>query len=559
MAEGTKTLVSWGSWPTQDTTPALDGCPSDEEILVFAQGQAPSGRLEQLHEHIDGCDDCQRLLVEAIHGLDCTPSGIPSQPSWNAVFAPQSLVGGRYRIRRLVGRGGMGEVYEAYDTVLQERVALKTVTSTLCDNEKAIQSLKDEVQLARQISHPNVCRIYDLGTHLADGLGQGTHFLTMEFVDGESLGARLRERGPLSLDVAQAMAQQLLHGLCAAHRAGILHRDLKSDNIMLRRERSGGLTPVILDFGLAKALNENGDIAATASHATGIIGTVSYMAPEQLEGEPLSTATDLYSFGVVWFEMLAGRLPFEGRTPVASLMARLSQAPAPPSAVNPRVPAWLDEIVLMCLSRHRKDRFASVEQVLHALETQESMRPRSRWRRTSRQRKSVLLVLVLVALTTGTTVAMKQTDTERHPSSSRRLPAAAPVPAGRSLPASLRIDGSEPRSAAVGVETAEGTAPDDSRDQPAASETPGDQPATSASSPLGDSPRHAAELDQPVTTARAGSPPLRLTALPSSSLPSSPRATLETSDAPSRMVRREPDWLPLWSDASSSEEPVAAE
>jgi serine/threonine protein kinase len=167
-------------------------------------------------------------------------------------------------------------------------------------------------------------------------------------------------------------------GLSAAHQAGILHRDLKSDNVMLRRESSGKLWPVILDFGLARALNEDGDMASSHSQSRVVAGTISYMAPEQIAGEPLSMATDLYAFGVVWFEMLTGQLPFDRDTPVASMMARFSLPPAAPSSLNAEVPAWVDEIVLRCMTRHRTDRYASAEEVLDEFASRLSSLPSSR-------------------------------------------------------------------------------------------------------------------------------------------------------------------------------------
>ncbi|MGC4069088.1 MAG: serine/threonine-protein kinase [Polyangiaceae bacterium] len=291
MTEELKTLASVTSSHREREAPASGLCLGTDEILAFVQGQIPDEGLDQVHAHVDECEVCQCLLAEAAHALDSEPISESTRTSWNTVFQPSTIVGKRYRILRLVARGGMGEVYEAYDTALHERVALKTVTSTSCDNAQAVRLLKAEVQLARRISHPNVCRIYDLGTHQIESTGHEIHFLVMEFVDGECLGRRLRASGAFPLDQAQSVAQQLLFGLRAAHDAGILHRDFKSDNVMLRTESDGRLTPVILDFGLAKALNESGLIATTQTSQV-MVGTIGYMAPEQIEGAPLSTASD---------------------------------------------------------------------------------------------------------------------------------------------------------------------------------------------------------------------------------------------------------------------------
>ncbi|HMA96901.1 MAG TPA: serine/threonine-protein kinase, partial [Polyangiaceae bacterium] len=246
-------------------------------------------------------------------------------------------------------------------------VALKTVTSTSCDSARAVRRLKAEVQLARRITHPNVCRIYDLGSHAIERSSAELNFLVMEFVEGECLGKRLRQSGALPIELANSIAKQLLLGLRAAHHAGILHRDFKSENVMLRSDAEG-IVPVILDFGLAKTLNETGHFATTQNQNQAMIGTIGYMAPEQIEGEPLSTASDIYAFGVVWFEMLTGRLPFEGSSPAASAIARLHRPAEAPSSVNPKVPKWLDQIVLHCLTRERSLRFNTADQVLETLE-----------------------------------------------------------------------------------------------------------------------------------------------------------------------------------------------
>jgi serine/threonine protein kinase len=347
----------------------VGACLSDDEILAFVQGELPTDTIESMHVHVDQCDVCQRLLAEATRAIDVDPEPQSGRVCWNTVFQSNALVGKRYRIMRLVARGGMGEVYEAFDTTLRERVALKTVASTACDSVRAVQHLKAEVQLARRITHPNVCRIFDFGTHVMEPVGAEINFLVMELVEGECLGKRLRRTGALPLNLAQAIARQLLLGLNAAHQAGILHRDFKSENVILRTDRNGVVNAVILDFGLAKALNESGNLVTTQDPSQAMVGTFGYMAPEQIEGQPLTRASDIYALGVVWFEMLTGRLPFEGGSPAASAIARLHRDAEPPSSVNPDVPEWLDDIILRCLSRKPKSRYAGAQQVLEALST----------------------------------------------------------------------------------------------------------------------------------------------------------------------------------------------
>jgi serine/threonine protein kinase len=349
-------------------------CLSDEEILAFASGRLHSRRHSEAHLHFDECETCQRLLSEAAHAL-ATAATAPllgdEDVSWNTTFRPGTLVGRRYLIRHFIARGGMGEVYEAFDRDLNERVALKTVTSTACDNPNAVRRLKAEVQLARRVSHPNVCRIYDFGTHVMADSGAQISYLTMEFVDGETLGQRVRLAGALPVEEARELGRAMLLGLRAAHDAGVLHRDLKSDNVMLRAEDGDESSAVILDFGLARALDEDSRHASASN--PNLVGTFGYIAPEQLEGRPHSTASDVYSFGVVWFEMLTGELPFESSSsPALAALERLHRPAAAPSTKNPLVPSDLDAIVLRCLRRSPKDRFRTAGEVLSELGALES-------------------------------------------------------------------------------------------------------------------------------------------------------------------------------------------
>ena len=368
-------------------------CLSDDEVLAFASGALNSSRHAEAHFHLDQCELCQRLLSEAAHAL-ATARTVPfvedDELSWHTTFQSGTLVGHRYLIRHFIARGGMGEVYEAFDRELQERVALKTVTSTACDSPSAVRRLKAEVQLARRVSHPNVCRIYDFGTHVMPDTGAQISFLTMEFVDGETLGQRLRLAGALSVEEARSLGRQLLRGLCAAHEAGVLHRDFKSDNVMLRDDTGGACAPLILDFGLARALDE-GSLKSSSSNRS-LLGTFGYIAPEQLQGRPHSMASDIYSFGIVWYEMLTGELPFESESsPIESALARLQGPAAAPSSKNPLIPADLDAVVLGCLRRSPKDRFRTASEVLEALDALET-----RTRSSFQKRKLIPLTLAAV-------------------------------------------------------------------------------------------------------------------------------------------------------------------
>lgn len=381
------------------TPPAVDPCLSEDEILAFAAGQLSTEHRRSTDQHLDRCELCQRLLSEAVRALGTPVSDdiATSDPAWGTTFRRGTLVGQRYEIRRFIARGGMGEVYEAFDRELSERVALKTVTSTACDNPGAVRRLKAEVQLARRVSHPNVCRIYDFGTHVVPSTGVQISFFTMEFVEGETLGQRLRERGALPLEQAQRLARELLGALQAAHAAGVLHRDFKSDNVILR-QTADGPSAVILDFGLARALGEPSRHSSSGHHT--FVGTFSYVAPEQLEGKPHTTASDVYSFGVVWFEMLTGRLPFEhGASPTRAALDRLQRDSPPPSAKNAALPSEVDAVVLGCLRRDPAQRAKSAQEVIDRLDRLGRMPPvRARRRLAGAVAVAVALVTAAAAL-----------------------------------------------------------------------------------------------------------------------------------------------------------------
>ncbi|HET9959458.1 MAG TPA: serine/threonine-protein kinase, partial [Polyangiaceae bacterium] len=311
------------------------GCLNEDDALEFAQGLLSASEIERAEAHVDSCASCRRLLGEAMLAVDplaATEDG--STPEF-ALLRPGNVLGARYRILRFHASGGMGEVYEAYDVELGERVALKTISPAAGDRERAVRYLKAEVQLARRVSHPNVCRTFEFGTDDNPMTGAKLHYLTMEFVEGESLCKYLRKHGPLPLAQARQIAEQILRGLGAAHQAGVLHRDLKTDNVLLRSGPKGSHA-LLSDFGLARALDFEGYGARQS--AQGWVGTPDYMAPEQLEGRPLTAASDLYAFGLVFYEMLTGKLPFPRCRHTVALSARLKVTPSAPSRENPEIP-----------------------------------------------------------------------------------------------------------------------------------------------------------------------------------------------------------------------------
>jgi serine/threonine-protein kinase len=278
---------------------------------------------------------------------------VPSEPgaSSESLVLPPTLAG-RYRLLGLIGAGGMGSVYRARDTELDEVVALKVLRRESIDAPGVLARFRQEVKLARRVTHRNVARTFDIGEH------EGEKFLTMEFVEGESLAALLRRRRVLPVAEALAIAGQLCDGLAAAHAVGVIHRDLKPDNVLLAPDGR----VVITDFGVACALLD----ASTTSE--GAIGTPAYMAPEQVEGLPdFDHRVDIYALGEVIYEMITGAPAWSSELGFAIVTARLVRPPPDPRARRADVPDALAGLVLTCLARRREDRSLDAAAVAAAL------------------------------------------------------------------------------------------------------------------------------------------------------------------------------------------------
>jgi tRNA A-37 threonylcarbamoyl transferase component Bud32 len=328
-----------------------------------------------IQDHLDDCDRCRLVLAEAVRSA--TGADGATVP-FRTLRDGQSLLG-RYEIRRFIARGGMGEVYEAFDSVLGERVALKTLLPTALDDERAVERLLAEVRLARKVTHANVCRILEFGVYRhGDESGAGIPFLTMEFLTGEPLSRRVAARGKLPLATIVTLVKDAAAGLAAIHAAGIVHRDFKSENVFLVPDGAGGERAVIMDFGLARGF---GGEARRGSSSTAAAGTPDYMAPEQVEGKPPTPAFDVYALGVVIFEMVTGQKPFAGASPYMAALSRLQRpAPAPSALVPGLSPGW-DAVVGRCLERQPERRFARVEEIASALAAAAGGKSRSdrRW------------------------------------------------------------------------------------------------------------------------------------------------------------------------------------
>ena len=303
-----------------------------------------------------------------------------------AAFAQMLRLGqtlaGRYRILRPIGAGGMGEVYEAEDLELEAHVAVKTMR---VEDAYALAHFKREIQLARTVTHPNVCRIFDLHRHHDPESGSVVTFLTMELVEGETLTAYLARRGALTPAETLPIARQIGAALAAAHEKGVVQRDLKSGNVMLS---GNGQHVVVTDFGLAHTLTE-----ATESSVT-IAGTPAYMAPEQFEGKPVTRAADIYAFGVLLYEMVVGRRPFAGDSPIALALDKIRKEPPRAGDAVPSLPPVWSDVIRRCMDAQPDRRFADVNDALNLLQKSVDRPPVIRLNRIQRRIAAGVLLLL---------------------------------------------------------------------------------------------------------------------------------------------------------------------
>ena len=296
-------------------------------------------------------------------------------------FAPGQKFGGRYVIIEEIGRGGMGRVYKAHDQELNINVALKMIKPEHSGDRGFIQQFKQEALLGRSVSHENVVRLYDLGEV------NGIKFISMEYIKGQTLADLIRASGRLSEETAADILRQVCQGLAVAHRHGIIHQDLKPQNILIDRK---GLVR-ITDFGLARSLE-----GPEGRASKGLAGTPAYLSPEQARGEKADARSDIYSLGVILYEMVTGRRPFEADTTAKIIDKHIAEKPVEPSRWNPRLPPALEALILKCLEKDRVKRCQSAEEIGKALEAFGFQRS-FRWARSRKMGLVAGLVMLLLA------------------------------------------------------------------------------------------------------------------------------------------------------------------
>ena len=299
-----------------------------------------------------------------------------------------TLFDGRYRILRKLGSGGMANVYLAEDEELGRRVAIKILNERYANDESFIERFRREAKSAAGLSHPNIVSIYDRGE------AEGTYYIAMEVIEGRSLKELILTRGALPVHQAVAYARQLLEALRFAHRHGIIHRDIKPHNVLVsadERGKSQDSRLKVTDFGIAR----HG--ASQMTEAGSIMGTAQYLSPEQARGAPVTAASDLYSAGIVLYEMLTGKVPFGGDSAIEIAMKHVNELPRPPSQLRSEISPELDQIVLRALAKEPEDRYQTADDFIEDLERVEAGLP------ISRETSEAATALLAAPLTGGTT------------------------------------------------------------------------------------------------------------------------------------------------------------
>jgi len=313
--------------------------------------QCPNCLAEQTKDNLF-CSKCGTRIEEEKYTL--TYSSAQQEHIERIAFSPGDSFGDRYRIIEEIGRGGMGIVYKAEDKELNIKVALKMIRPEHSKSPRFIERFKRETLLARSISHENVIRIHDIGE-----LNE-IKYISMEYIKGQNLKELIHTSGPLSIETTTNISKQICKALKAAHQKGIIHRDLKPQNIMV--DSSGNVHA--MDFGVAKTFDD-----LETSLSKGITGTPPYLSPERAKGEKTDPRSDIYSLGIIMFEMLTGKRPFEAETMEGYLHKHIYVEPISPSMLNPQIPAYLERIILKCLEKNKEKRYQTADEILKDLET----------------------------------------------------------------------------------------------------------------------------------------------------------------------------------------------
>jgi len=373
-------------------------------------------------DDVANCTDCGCLLATDDDEDTKTDLALPS-------FKKGVKVGGRYEIISEVGKGGFGRVFRAVDAKTEELVALKVLKPSLTSDELVRSRFLGELKMSRRVVHPNIIRLTDVLEI------SGLLMLVMEFIEGMSLKQMIRRKGPFDVELAYTILSQVCLGLDAAHRVGVVHRDVKPQNILITKN----LGVKIVDLGLARHLG-----GKSVSQTGVITGTPDYMSPEQVRGRDVEARSDIYSLGAVMYEMFTGRLPFTGESSVAILLAHLRQVPEAPMRVRPDLPPWVNYMILKAMAKKPSQRFGKTTELLayfeksmaeakleKQAEEQEAKRPKEKAppqiepqladRAESKRKLRVVSTLLITSIVVLTIIAV--TAVRTHLESSERVQA----------------------------------------------------------------------------------------------------------------------------------------
>src|SRR6266446_1421653 len=336
-----------------DSSSDLNRPPSDAPTMIDTPGGAPnpfdSPTMVDLPGDTGG--DAPTMIDAPAKPAPRTRAG--TTHAGQPMFEPGAVLAQRYEILQILGEGGMGAVYKAMDRELSRPVALKVIRPDLAGNQAILDRFKQELLLAREVTHKNVIRIYDLGE------AEGMKFITMEYVEGKDLRTLIHEQTKLAPEEAVEIMQQVCRALEAAHSVGIIHRDLKPQNVM--RDKSGRI--LVMDFGLARTLEGDGMTQTGA-----LVGTMDYMSPEQALGKDLDQRSDVFALGLILYELLTGKMPYKADSAVASLLKRTQERAAPVSSHDAAIPRQLSDIVGKCMEPDVELRYQTSAEILADLE-----------------------------------------------------------------------------------------------------------------------------------------------------------------------------------------------